>query len=416
MAPLRKSLWLVARLVVVAAAVAFLAWNVEWRDSVLLRRGAESLKVPLLASRSQNGIDQFQIKIDGSSRWVDESQLARPKSSRPHELLPLVRPGLRSVVAEMDWRYLTLALAIFAPVYVLQALRLGLLLQAQGFILPRVGAVKMTFAASLLNFVGPTGSTGGDLYKAWFVARQAVGRGVEALTVVLFDRAVGLANMIILAAILLTAGWLTGRTGIAGGYVASVLGVGLIAGGIYFSPRIRQYLRHDTLLSRLPFGKQLLRIDQTAYSMRSHPRALAGAIGLTALAQGCCCLGVMALALAVGMRWSATPAYVMDYSLAVIVGLMVASLPGNPPQGLGVLEGIVGFVLVTQRHYGDFAQVLAICMGLRLMLLVWALPGAIVLLLEPSPRRSASKIESASAAELTGEPVPQGGLVVTALK
>lgn len=43
-------------------------------------------------------------------------------------------------------------------------------------------------------------------------------------------------------------------------------------------------------------------------------------------------------------------------------------------------------VLVTGRvHYGDFNQVFAVCMGIRLLHLVWALPGALVLLIEPKP-------------------------------
>src|SRR5439155_1091886 len=141
--------------------------------------------------------------------------------------------------------------------------------------------------------------------------------------------------------------------------------------------RARRVLRIDQWLPRLPMGHHLVRIDRTAHSLRNHPGLLVNAFAWTIVVQTIVCVAAMFLANAVGMKCDLNYGHILDYFLAIIVGLTVSALPGNPPQGFGVLEGIMAYILVP--HYGNWSQIFAVCMGVRLLHLCWALPGAIVL-------------------------------------
>jgi len=61
-------------------------------------------------------------------------------------------------------------------------------------------AFRLGFMGYLFNFVGP-GGNGGDLFKAWFVAREQQTRRPEAIATILLDRAVGLYALLVVATI-----------------------------------------------------------------------------------------------------------------------------------------------------------------------------------------------------------------------
>lgn len=61
-------------------------------------------------------------------------------------------------------------------------------------------AFRLGFIGYLFNFVGP-GGNGGDLFKAWFVAREQQARRPEAIATILLDRAVGLYALLVVATI-----------------------------------------------------------------------------------------------------------------------------------------------------------------------------------------------------------------------
>ncbi|MCK6484040.1 MAG: flippase-like domain-containing protein [Phycisphaerae bacterium] len=379
---LKKWGWRLLRVAVIAAALFYVIWNVHWHDFATLADGKTTVRA---YGQSEDGTRILaDFDNDGTPEEHAAKEFSRPKSKDPKQVLPIVVPGLRTVLHETRWGYVVVALAIFAPNYVFMAWRLRLLLRTQGVYLRRRDAVKVSYASAFLNFAVPTGSTGGDIYKAWYVAAHATGRRTEAVTVVLLDRAIGLINFIIMAAIVSLLSWMSGRVGVLGGFVATAFTVSILAGCAFFSQRVRKLIRIDSWLPKLKFGDHLVRIDRTAFSLRGHPDTLARAFMWTIIVQTVVCVDAMILARGVGMQVDLVFGHVLDFFLAVIVGLTVSALPGNPPQGFGVLEGIMAHILTP--HYGDWPHIFAVCMGVRLLHLAWSLPGALVLLIEPRPK------------------------------
>ena len=61
-------------------------------------------------------------------------------------------------------------------------------------------AFRLGFLGYLLNFVGP-GAVGGDVFKAYFVARNQRSRRAEAVATILLDRIVGLYSLLVVASV-----------------------------------------------------------------------------------------------------------------------------------------------------------------------------------------------------------------------
>ena len=395
----RKGLKLAIRLVLVSAALAYIVYMVDWQNTTLLADGKTKTAV-YAVEPPQEFADPVRVLVerDGQRVWVNAGEFRRPRTRIEGQKLPLVTPGLKKVVSEIRWLFVIYGLFIFSPVYVILAWRLRLLLATQSVFLKAIDAIKVSYASAFVNFAIPTGTIGGDGYKAWYVAKHAVGRRTEALTVVLLDRAVGLLNFIFMAAMACALSWRAGRVGNLGKLVLLACAGSLVFCMAFYSKRVRRLLRVEQWLPRLPFGHHLVRIDQTAYSMRLHPGPLFRSFAWTFVSQCYCCVCFMFLARATRMEVYASFEHTLEYFRAVIIGLTVASLPGNPPQGFGVLEGIIRYLL--PESYGSFEQIFATCIGLRMMHLLWSLPGAAVWLIEPAPRGAApvGEVEGAAAA------------------
>lgn len=175
---LKKWGWRLLRVAVIAAALFYVIWNVHWHDFATLADGKTTVRA---YGQSEDGTRILaDFDNDGTPEEHAAKEFSRPKSKDPKQVLPIVVPGLRTVLHETRWGYVVVALAIFAPNYVFMAWRLRLLLRTQGVYLRRRDAVKVSYASAFLNFAVPTGSTGGDIYKAWYVAAHATGRRTEA--------------------------------------------------------------------------------------------------------------------------------------------------------------------------------------------------------------------------------------------
>lgn len=397
---LKKGLGWLIRLLVIAAAITYIAFKVDWVDHAVLKEGSRHVSV-FGEERRADGL-YVLVEADGVRSWRPESDFQRPRTKIQDQVLPVVTPGLRSVVSQIEWMWVIIALACFSPNYVILAWRLRMLLFTQEVRLRLIDAIKVNYAAAFLNFAVPTGTTGGDIYKAYYVAAHATGRRTEAVTVVLLDRAIGLVNFVFMAAMVCLLNAQAGRVGVLGQMVGTFCAVCLVVGGSFFSQRVRRLMRLEEWLPKLPFGGHLVRIDRTAFSLRHHPRSLMAAFGSTMIGQINVCVCAMLLARATRMDCQFAVGHVLEYFLAVIVGLTVSSLPGNPPQGFGVLEGIMAYVLVP--HYGNWSQIFAVCIGVRLLHLIWSLPGALVLLIDPMPKNIQSMDDASGVLPVPAQP------------
>ncbi|MHB8864028.1 MAG: lysylphosphatidylglycerol synthase transmembrane domain-containing protein [Pirellulaceae bacterium] len=95
------------------------------------------------------------------------------------------------------WPMLLGALAIVFCAVSLTFVRWYLLVRALDLRFPLQDAFRLGFLGFLFNFIS-VGSVGGDLFKAFFIAREQPGRRTEAVATVVVDRVVGVYALVLL--------------------------------------------------------------------------------------------------------------------------------------------------------------------------------------------------------------------------
>jgi uncharacterized protein (TIRG00374 family) len=101
---------------------------------------------------------------------------------------------------DKNWPLLTAGFALAMAAICLSFLRWYLLVRTLGLPFRLSDAFRLGFLGYVLNFVG-AGSTGGDLFKAVFIAQQQTGRRTEAVATVMADRVVGLFALLLVTSV-----------------------------------------------------------------------------------------------------------------------------------------------------------------------------------------------------------------------
>jgi hypothetical protein len=347
-----------------AAAIAYLIWKVPWYDHARL---ADGRLVQLVADRGET----LDIVDGGQERTISRSQLHRLSAGGP----PDIEYGIKTVVQRVHGELALWAILMFLPVPILQSVRLVWMLGIQDVRLSLWNSVKFSLAGNFFNFALP-GTVGGDLVKAYYLTRITRHK-TEAVTTVFLDRAIGLLGLIMLATVtfMVSAGrvewderlyrWIA--------ILLAVLWAGMIVGSvIVFSRRLRNGLGLPQLAARLPAGEQLLRIGRATVAMRQHPMLVLLSLANTFVLQGLVVLSAWFMALALGMRGDA-----VLYFICVPIGFLIAAVPISPPQAFGVMEAAY-LQFFTHGGLNTDSQAFAFALAVRLIQLVWALPGVLV--------------------------------------
>jgi hypothetical protein len=344
-------------------ALAWLYRTVDWYDYVRLD-DAEKTRVRLVGEQDGG----FVVIRDGGRITIPSSAVAHvvvDGVSRPD-----IDRGIAGVIARTDLNSALLALAIFLPVPFLSAVRLVWMLAIQSVRLRLWNSVKLTFVGNFFNFALP-GSTGGDLIKAYYITRFT-DRKTEAVTTVFLDRVVGLLSLVIMAGfmILFTADpQHYRRLGLILGLVSAGLAVGAV---FVFSRRLRHAIGLPQLAEKLPMGHQLLRIGRTLVAMRSHKGLVLLALGITFALQTIALISFCVFAAALGMEGGFA-----RFFIYIAIGFLFAAIPIAPPQAIGVLEWwyIQSFA---RGGLNSDSQAVALALAVRVIQLIWALPGVLV--------------------------------------
>jgi len=364
---------------VCGAALWWVLHGLAWRDWATLVDGR---RVPVV--RVEAGVVET-VDPEGNPVALSDSQIARDADGERR-----IEYGVRSVWVRSDKRLLGLSLLLFAPVTPICIVRLVWMLRAQDIRIGYWEATKLTYAGNFFNFV-MVGTTGGDLYKAYYVA-QHTRHKVEAVTAILLDRFVGLSGLVMLAAAALSFKLGDPRIRQLLLWVLAMLG-GLALGTLaYFLPGLRERLRIAERLRWLPGVDKLQRIDRAALRMREHPGVVAGVFGCTFALQAIAVGSFYVWALAMGMQpdWPSYYAYIS-------VSLVVAAVPVTP-MGLGTMEATL--MLFLRGAFGTRTQVVFLALGIRLIQLLWAIPGVLVPL-TGSHRPSLKRLEELEQAEMS---------------
>jgi uncharacterized membrane protein YbhN (UPF0104 family) len=368
-----------------AAAIVYLYFKIPWRDHVRLIEGA----TVLLVGESEAG---YRVRhADGREETVAADKLVRIGEGGP----PAVEYGIASVARRLGGGYALAAVLLFLPVPFMAAQRLVWMLAIQEVPLTFWRSVQFTFAGNFFNFALP-GTTGGDLIKAYYIA-QLTHRKTEAVTTIFLDRVIGLMGLMILASVM----FLFSRTAVPWDpklYASIATGLGVVWGGlvagslVVFSGRLRRAFGLPALAARLPAGEQLLRVGRATVAMRQRIPLVLLCLANTVALQLLVVISAYVMSLALSMAGG----FVLFF-ICVPIGFLIAAIPISPPQAFGVME-VAYIQFFASGGLNTSSQAFAFALAVRVIQLIWALPGVLVPLLGAHlPRKE--ELESMGAAE-----------------
>ncbi|HUJ31684.1 MAG TPA: lysylphosphatidylglycerol synthase transmembrane domain-containing protein [Candidatus Acidoferrum sp.] len=233
------------------------------------------------------------------------------------------------------WHITLAAVALMGVDVLMMSLRLSWLLRSHGLHLPLGKSLQLTFVSFFFTAFLP-GSAGGALAKLFYAAKENAGRRTEIATVVIFDRAIGLFSLLILALVFvpffprLIAEVTALRILVL---ITAILVAGLLVSlfvCLFDGSRPNRFLRN--ILGFLPWSDLAERAMETIGFYRRSPTTLLSALGASLLANFSV---VVVAALAV---LALHPAYFsLKMCLVIPLGYIANSLPLTPG-GLGVGE------------------------------------------------------------------------------
>ena len=234
-----------------------------------------------------------------------------------------------------NYSLLAAALMIAGTAVTITFLRWGMLVRSLGIGVGMVEACRLSAIGFLLSFVS-AGSVGGDVFKAYFVARHRPGRRFEAVASVLVDRIVGMYGLLLTAvSVLVLMPPKSEDPTLQSIFVAAIVmtaltTIGLLAiilGGKWID-RCLRWIRPQNW-----FGKLVHRVADPIRLFHERPWHLLFGVGLSLISQFCLALSIFLIARGL---YTDSPT-LAEHLLMVPVGLQAASLPLTPA-GLGVFE------------------------------------------------------------------------------
>jgi uncharacterized protein (TIRG00374 family) len=302
-------------------------------------------------------------------RWVTNSDVAGGFVTEV--TYPRVEIGLIRMVHQANTKYLWLAVLIFPLTFIITAFRWHELLKALGinmgvalaFVLSMVGAFYNTFLP---------GSTGGDVFKAIYAARQAPDKRTRAVMSVVVDRAIGLLALIILGGSMAAFQWQIPECRRVAIGAMVIIGGTILSLTIFYTPILRRIFLIDFILARLPMQKQVTKAVEVMEIYRRRPMLVFFALIATFPVH----ITVIVSAAFAGRAFGLPIAWTY-YWVVVPVIVLAAAIPISP-QGAGVMEFFA--VKLTETRGCTVGQALALTMSVRMVQIIWNLAGGIFVL------------------------------------
>jgi hypothetical protein len=296
--------------------------------------------------------------------WVSAEDVPDYHVTVPH---PRVQIGVIRMVRQAgpNWPFLLLALIVFPITILITSVRWHELLKALDIQL----TLSMTFVLNMVGLFFNTfmlGSTGGDVLKAWYVAKRTHHR-TRAVMSVLVDRIIGLIALIILGGAMAAMQWHIEKcrqVAIGAVGILVVTSIGLI---FFYNATLRRRSGLDFLLSKLPMQRQVLKAIETMHIYGKRPWLVLGALLISFPVHIVVIVAAMFCGIAFGL-----PINPFYYWMAVPVIVLAGSIPISP-QGAGVMEYFAINLLEPQGV--TVGQAFALTMSIRLTQNFWNLTG-----------------------------------------
>lgn len=204
-------------------------------------------------------------------------------------------PGLKDLLQRQpNFLALLIAVALMVPFASAQFYRWYLLVRAQDLPFTIREAFRLGLVGFFYNAFLP-GSVGGDLVKAFYIAKGQPSRKAAAVATVVADRLFGLFGLILFVAAGGGLFWALGNPQIeANKYLQFIIRVcaWLVAGSLVgwlvlgFLPE-RRAERFAGRLRSLPLGNTFAELWYTIWTYRKRPKTVAACVGLSAVTHSC---------------------------------------------------------------------------------------------------------------------------------
>jgi glycosyltransferase 2 family protein len=299
-----------------------------------------------------------------TAHWADPSQVPDYHLTVPH---PRVQIGVIRMVRQAEGHLWLLfaAVMIFPITIFITSFRWHELLKALDIRLDFSRVFVLNMVGLFYNSFMP-GSTGGDLLKAIYVARQTHHR-TRAVMSVLVDRAIGLVALIILGGTMAALQTQIPKCRQVAIGCAAILLVLAVGGTLFYVPVLRRLSGLDFLISKLPMRQRVEKAIETLHIFGKRPGLVAAAIIVSFPVHMVVIISAELCGTAFGIHIS--PFY---YWMAVPVIILSGAIPISP-QGAGVMEYFAIKLLEPQGV--TVSQAFALTMSIRLVQMIWNVSG-----------------------------------------
>lgn len=369
------------KLLLVIGLMIFVFSQVHWDDRVIARtaKGAQLSSVSGSIVGPWNN-DTVMFQADGA-----EAPERLTPGKRPDGTTLEIAVGLPTYWRNLDpWLFAAGALCYFLTVLIAGS-RWWWLLRVNGMDVTLGEALRFTWIGTFFNSVVP-GQTGGDLIKALYIMKRCPGHRVPALVSVIVDRVLGLASLAILGAVVVLFALQTfGFLALA--IWGVMLGVTLL-GTIAFSRRLRQLVRLNVLIDKLPhrIANLLKLVDQAVFFYRGHKGVIVGSLLTGIVNHFVSVLSVVLIgdALGMGLTW-------YEYFVMIPIINIISAVPLGPNGwGLGEASYQYFFSKYAWHHAATFSNPqevmgmrgVALSVLYRLHLTLWSLLGGVFVMFE----------------------------------
>jgi len=315
---------------------------------------------------------------EGRIAWDREGR-SWPQLSRWQQWQSAWAHGPRELGRTLMWvdpLALTLSLVFMGLTILLGVLRWRMVLRVHGLDLSLGRATAISLVAHFFNsFL--LGSTGGDLLKAYYAARETHHKKTEAVVTVVVDRLLGLFAMLVFACLMMAPNLSLlrahGRLATLSLFIFSMtVGCGLVIVLFFWGGVSRMWPRSRAWLRKLPKGELLEQCLDACRAFGRHPGFIVRAMAISMLVN---IAGVLQfLALASGLDLNISPLILF---LIVPMIICVAALPITP-SGLGVRENLYVLMLAVPGIDVTATQALSLSLLGYAGSLFWSLVGGVV--------------------------------------
>lgn len=287
---------------------------------------------------------------------------------------PHKRAQMAQACRHADWRWLAAGLGVYGFVETLAVIRWQLLLRIQGFRLSWARATGILFIGEFFLTFTP-GLVGGDAMRIFYLVKDAPEKTVDAVTVVLMDRIMGMLALICLAATVVGTryAWLTQSAASSRlvNTVLTILGCGAVA------LTLALIVAGVGVPETWAVPGKLRELADAFRQFAKDWRGTLGAFATTLASHVCYYTSFGCAALALGQLSQPTPKYGDVFALMPIENTLTA-LPISFA-GIGLREGLFQTLLHDLAGVPAAVGALIGAAGFGMKLL-WSLPGAFVFL------------------------------------